>query len=493
MRTVYIACAAKGIPNALLALLILAICIGFRAGSVARVDASAPPCNNYYSDITPPENIGVGLTDPNNRNRVLDAVYPKFKDYVKDVVPNEWYRSDWEMGAYEAGALAVKTFGWYWVNHDRGRTALNGKCYHVVDWTGDQVYVAGSGTPGSPNAHDHALKTAYAVEQTWNWLLRSGGAIYITHHHSGYSTDTCGQLWGSAAPGDDMSQWGSAACAVSYGWPKTTSTYYFPNAAEPGDHIYGQWHATMSRGGTVPFTPVSVSGYTWKPRLFNGCGPPSSPFDYGAAGDIKVVGDWDGNGAASQGVASLHNGFIHWALSNTRGPSSPSYEFDYGSYGDIPVVGDWDGNGTWTVGVYGGNTWLLNNYNAPGPPNITATWGSGSDIPLPGKWVATAAPQPMTIGLVTLDSARGELKWLQRFVNALGGVDREFNWGASSDRPIAGDWQGGGWTQFGPGTVSDYYPPDCGTSSQPNQHWTQKYTSGAGGVDNQFRYEFVRP
>jgi hypothetical protein len=82
------------------------------------------PCTNYVSDVTPPDIIGVGITDkqyPPPRP-VLDTVYIPFKTYVKDVLPNEWL-ANWDQAAYQAGGLAVKTFGWYHTIHWRPRYA----------------------------------------------------------------------------------------------------------------------------------------------------------------------------------------------------------------------------------------------------------------------------------------------------------------------------------------------------------------------------------
>jgi hypothetical protein len=96
------------------AIVILATAQGSPRASAAPPRA-APPCDNYYSDVTPPENIGVGITDATGVT-VIGVVYRDFKTYVKDVLPNEWL-ADWQPAAYQAGALAVKTYGWYYVNH----------------------------------------------------------------------------------------------------------------------------------------------------------------------------------------------------------------------------------------------------------------------------------------------------------------------------------------------------------------------------------------
>jgi len=515
MRSLYL----MRLPSSslLLVALVAAVLAGSDVGRSGRASAAHNLCHNYNSEVTPPESIRVGFTDPNNRLLVTHVIPVNFKSYVKDVLPNEWGEASWGMAAYQAGALAVKTFGWYFVNHWEEKNALDGQCYNVTDFEAHQVYCAGSGTPGSgascPGTFvrdpSHATATSYATEQTWNWLLHSGGAIYPTFYNSGNSSHLCGQDSPPANlapyPGSNMSQWGSQACALAQKtWAQIGNAYYrpnsYPNVNLTGDHIYGQGHAAMG-WGPQPWWPVSTSSdlatgwVLWKFRNGNSCGSPSNTFTYDAAGSMRVVGDWDGNGTHTQGVAGLSGGLVYWNLRNSRDSGGANYSFAYGSYGDIPVIGDWDGDGDWTVGVYRGNTWLLNNYNAPGPPSITASWGSGGDIPMPGRWLQTSSPQPITLGVVRLDPTptTGELKWLQRFANAPGGVDREFNWGPWWGRPITGDWwTGDGLTQFGPGIVTDDPPNPC-ASPPPNQLWTLKYTPSAGGIDLQFRYEFVRP
>ncbi len=464
--------------------------------------AAAPPCDNYSSEITPPENIGVVITTfPNGYTRT-GVQYVDFKTYVKNVLPNEWL-PNWPQGAYQAGALAVKQFGWYFVNHWRGQT-FNGQCFHVEDNDRDQRYIANSQT----------VPTGYAAEQTWNWLLQSGGKVYATYHQAGYSSDACGQYYGSPRDGVHMSQYGSQACALANtGWPRisvdsnpnTGVGYYFPNSNTPipamdltGDHIYGQWHGALTWGG-APWTPVSVSpsaaGYsTWKFKSTNNCGPPSiTPFDYGLASDIKVVGDWDGDGSHTQGVARLGGGTITWYLRNSRTAGAPSYTaFAYGGYGDIPVVGDWDGNGSWTPGVYRNGHWLLSNTNAFNPNPLDVYYGSGGDTPEPGKW-KTSGSQPVTIGVIR-QAASGNLSWWLRDSNTPGNPTIPvFEYGGNLDRPITGDFIADTTSQFGAGIVRDDVA-DCTPGTTPNQGWYLRYTPTPGSPNiTPFRYELIRP
>ena len=72
-------------------------------------------------------------------------------------------------------------------------------------------------------------------------------------------------------------------------------------------------------------------------------------YRFGRAGDIPVVGDWDGDGTQTVGVVRPRKaaGTNRILLRNSRGPA-PS--FTYGNYGDRLLFGDWDGNRSWTPG-----------------------------------------------------------------------------------------------------------------------------------------------
>lgn len=469
---------------------------GMRAGTAA-VSAAAPPCNNYSSQVTPPENIGVAITYAGGS--MSDVVYPDFKSYVKDVLPYEW-NTGWKSASYQAGALAVRMFGWYHVKIWRGNS-FNGECYHVTDYTGDQVYCAGIGTPGSgANCHglgtrpaSHATATSFAVQQTWNWILHSpADTIYPTYYKAGYVSDACGQWYGQPAGGLDMSQNGTQACALAgYSWAQIISTYYKPNATYPGDHTYGQWHGAMS-WGPEPWKPVSVSAALWKFRNANSCGAPTiSPFGYGNPADIKLVGDWDGNGTYTPGVARLVNGILWWYLNNGY-DGAAEYSFAYGQAGDIPIVGDWDNNLTVNVGVVRGTGWYLEFSNPPqGQHDILLNYGEGGDTPVPGKWKSQSANQATTPGIFRLEN--GAAKWYVRDSNTSGPATLIFSYGDYTDRPIAGNYRAGDInTQFGPGVVRDDSTVSCGGMSH-NQGWYLRYTPSTGTANVSYKYELIRP
>ncbi len=132
-----------------------------------------------------------------------------FKKYVKNVLPNEW-KAGWPKQSLRAGAMAVKTFGWWWALHSTKKTSW-GQCYDVTDNTDSQVYRPGSAVP----------RTNRAVNDTWGVRMSRGGDIFVSHY---CSTETACGAW---VDGQWMSQYGSAAMARhGKGYRKILHHYY---------------------------------------------------------------------------------------------------------------------------------------------------------------------------------------------------------------------------------------------------------------------------
>ena len=131
-----------------------------------------------------------------------------FKEYVKNVLPNEWI-SSWNMDALKAGAMAGKTYAWYWTIHQK----YPGQDYDVKDTIGDQVYI-----PGTANS-----RTDQAVEETWNRVMTKNGEIFEAQYDSGTP--------GSPDPlyAGRMSQWGTQYWAEQEkDWQWIVHNYYDP-------------------------------------------------------------------------------------------------------------------------------------------------------------------------------------------------------------------------------------------------------------------------
>jgi hypothetical protein len=194
------------------------------------------------------------------------------------------------------------------------------------------------------------------------------------------------------------------------------------------------------------FDPASG---TWNLRNSNTPGAPNAgQFAFGSPNSVSipVVGDWDGDGTTTIGVAEKSGGALVWKLRNSNSPGAPDITFAYGKDTDIPVVGDWNGAGVTTIGIYEPDTgtWKLRNSNSAGAPDITVTYGGlPGTVPVAGDWDGDGTT---TIGVV--EPAGNLLMWKLRNSNTPGAPDiAPFPYGVVGWTPVAGDWDGDGkWT-----------------------------------------------
>ena len=152
---------------------------------------------------------------------------------------------------------------------------------------------------------------------------------------------------------------------------------------------------------------------------------------FGQAGDVPVVGDWDGDGKDTVGV--FRDGTWALATSNSTEMTPPS-TFTFGQAGDVPVVGDWDGDGKDTVGVFRDGTWLLSRVNESDSPSREVRLGGLGDAPVVGDWNADRRDTfgVFRDGVWTLtDSPVASADRLVRF-----------RLGTPGDRPVIGNWDG---------------------------------------------------
>ena len=171
---------------------------------------STPPvtgCRTDGTDTRLPSTILVYRTESGRVDRVA------FKTYVQNVLPNEWV-AGWHPAALESGAIAVKSFGWYFALHSESKTP-SGHCYDVRDDTGSQVY-----RPGSARASTNA-----AIDATWGVRMTRSGKILQAHYCS--SPSVCG-AW---VAGDWMSQNGSEAKAKNGAGYGSILRYYYRDIA----------------------------------------------------------------------------------------------------------------------------------------------------------------------------------------------------------------------------------------------------------------------
>jgi hypothetical protein len=173
-------------------------------------------------------------------------------------------------------------------------------------------------------------------------------------------------------------------------------TYNFGGIA--GDiPVVGDW-----TGSGTSKIGIFRSGFFWILDI-NGDGAYDTgdqAFAYGGVpGDVPVTGDWSGNGVNKVGVVRpFQTGGTpaFWLLdaNNDHAIDSGDLIFAFGGIaGDVPVVGDWNGSGFSKAGVYReGFYWVVdNNGSAPltlGSSQVVAFAFGGvpGDVPVTGKW-----------------------------------------------------------------------------------------------------------
>jgi hypothetical protein len=192
--------------------------------------------------------------------------------------------------------------------------------------------------------------------------------------------------------------------------------------------------------------PVTFRGGSW--RISAAERPTASasgatPVSFGAAGDVAVCGDWDGDGRDGLGVYRPAAGG-RWYLRNaaSTGPSSTSFLYGRLS-GDLPVVGDWDRDGRDEPAIFRAGSWHIADLVGATPRTLrTFTYGSRGDLPLAGDWDGDGRDGP---GLRRTSNQRFYLR------NALSAGLSTYSatWGLAGDRPVIGDWDEDGRDTYG--------------------------------------------
>lgn len=194
----------------MVALLVIASAAWTREALKLKELVPQSSCNGYSSNADPPPLIKVYRT----ATGTIDVV--DFKLYVKRSL-NEEMPASWDIEALRAGALAVKSYGWYWVKNWRGGTAGGGACYDVSD--------------NPDNYQDYSTvpvdaRIDAAVEFTWNTVPWVNGILLEGRHQR--SLNNAGESCGQYANGIILSQYGAQACAANldYNHRRIMSTYY---------------------------------------------------------------------------------------------------------------------------------------------------------------------------------------------------------------------------------------------------------------------------
>ncbi|GIJ64058.1 glycoside hydrolase family 6 protein [Virgisporangium aurantiacum] len=176
-------------------------------------------------------------------------------------------------------------------------------------------------------------------------------------------------------------------------------------------------------------------------NALDGAGPPDVSFtaaEFARAGDVPVAGDWDGDGRDTVGTYRPSDHMFR--LRDALGDGPPSYPaFASGQAGDVPVAGDWDGDGRDSVGVFrtGTGNFHLRNARNSGASDYAFDHPAANpnDSPVTGDWDGDGRD---TAGVLR---AGTNMYTLLRANTATAATHPTFAYGRPGDRPLAGDWR----------------------------------------------------
>lgn len=166
----------------------------------------------------------------------------------------------------------------------------------------------------------------------------------------------------------------------------------------------------------------------------------STRIPFGAGTDIGVIGNFDPADDGDE-VGVYRSSTSQFFLNTDSGIVT----FFFGDAGDLPLVGNWDGSadGSEEVGLFrpSTNEFFLRADNMPGGATITTrNMGTADDVGLAGDWDGDGMA---TIGVYR--DAGASIGGVFFFNNmATGGVaESQLRFGATdTDRPVVGDWDG---------------------------------------------------
>ena len=178
---------------------------------------------------------------------------------------------------------------------------------------------------------------------------------------------------------------------------------------------------------------------------------------FGAATDIPVTGDWNGDGVAKVGIWRPSDRKFY--LDANGSGAWDAGDVVTGSFGiatDVPVAGDWNGDGVAKVGIWRpGDRKFYLDANGSGVWDagdvVTAPFGIATDIPVTGDWNGDGVAK---VGIWRPSDRRFYLD-----ANGSGGWDAgdvvTAPFGIGTDIPVTGDWNGDGVAEVGIWRPSD--------------------------------------
>ena len=145
-----------------------------------------------------------------------------FRSYVAMVMASGEFPTWLPPAVLQAGATAVKQYGWYYAmkgHHRSNYRTASGVCYDVRNDTNDQLYRPIGSTP--------TAKQQKAIDATWGLTLRKGKRFFLTGYRAGVASKCASDADGWRIYAKSM-----VDCA-NQGWTRQQiqQRYYAPKVA----------------------------------------------------------------------------------------------------------------------------------------------------------------------------------------------------------------------------------------------------------------------
>jgi hypothetical protein len=234
--------------------------------------------------------------------------------------------------------------------------------------------------------------------------------------------------------------------------------------------------AEVSGIGTYARPSGNGAGH-WDLRYTPSAGALDAALDFGEAGTLPVVGDWNSDGTTDFGTmtpAALGN-----SLFRLRTASGP-LEFRFGT-GVIPVSGDFNGDHKTDIGTYTppadadrAGHWQLRYSLTAGSADLDFSFGTDTTgLPVTGDWDGDGLTD---VGLYIPGAENSTGRWQLR---TSAGGEADFAFGDQAPYPVTGDWNGDGRADIGV-----YTPPALNRDGR----WQLRSGTSAGVADLDFRF-----
>jgi DNA-binding beta-propeller fold protein YncE len=201
-----------------------------------------------------------------------------------------------------------------------------------------------------------------------------------------------------------------------------------------GNNNIQRWGAMNPKNDTIGIYRATTTSFYLRNSNTTGIADITSAMSYAVAGDLALVGDWNGDGVDTIGL--FRNGQFLLQDSN-RAESAPDYSFVLGNPGDTPLMGDWNGDGADGVGVFRPSNGLiyLRSTLTTGFADFTMVLGVPGDRGVAGDWNGDGQDSP---GVFRPSNVTFYLT--NKVTNGSVFGDYSLALGLSGDLPISGDW-----------------------------------------------------